>query len=67
MAPDAAGAASALFGVVQFSCGAIATWLVGLLGGDAAAMAIVMCLASAGSTLAYILLRLLTSASADPG
>ncbi|MES1939066.1 bicyclomycin/chloramphenicol resistance protein [Salinisphaera sp. T5B8] len=65
MAPDAAGAASALFGVVQFSCGAVATWLVGLLGGDAAAMAIVMCLASAGSTLAYILLRRATKATPE--
>ncbi|MES1930605.1 bicyclomycin/chloramphenicol resistance protein [Salinisphaera dokdonensis CL-ES53] len=57
MAPDAAGAASALFGVVQFSCGAAATWLVGVLGGDATAMAIVMCVASAGSTAAYLGLR----------
>jgi DHA1 family bicyclomycin/chloramphenicol resistance-like MFS transporter len=61
LAPDAAGAASALFGVVQFSCGALATWLVGVLGGDAAAMAIVMCMASAGSTGAYLLLRQATA------
>lgn len=55
-APDAAGAASALFGVVQFSCGALASWLVGVLGGDAGAMAIVMSLAAAGSAAAYVLL-----------
>ena len=59
-APDAAGAASALFGVVQFSCGALATWFVGVFGGDAAAMASVMCAASAGSTLAYVMLRAVT-------
>ena len=62
LAPDAAGAASALFGVVQFSCGAVATWAVGAFGGDAVAMAAVMCLASGGSTMAYIGLRLFTSA-----
>lgn len=55
-APDAAGAASALFGVVQFTCGALASWLVGALGGDASAMALVMSLAAAGSAVAYVLL-----------
>ncbi|MBS62036.1 Bcr/CflA family multidrug efflux MFS transporter [Salinisphaera sp.] len=63
LAPDAAGAASALFGVVQFSCGAVATWAVGALGGDATAMAVVMCLASGGSTLAYLALRVFTAAA----
>jgi len=60
-APDAAGAASALFGVVQFSCGALASWMVGALGGDASAMAVVMSVAATGSAGAYVLLRALTS------
>ena len=42
LAPDAAGAASALFGVCQFTAGAFASWCVGVLGGDAMAMAVVM-------------------------
>jgi len=56
LAPDAAGAASALFGVCQFTAGALATWCVGALGGDALAMAIVMSLSAAGSVCAYIVL-----------
>lgn len=60
-APDAAGAASALFGVVQFSCGAFASWLVGALGGDANAMAIVMSASAGLSTCAYLLLRTITA------
>lgn len=56
-APDAAGAASALFGVCQFACGAIATWGVGAVGGDARAMATVMACAAAGAVVAYIALR----------
>lgn len=55
-APDAAGAASALFGVAQFTCAAVATWFVGVLGGDAIAMAVVMGIASAGAIIAYIAL-----------
>src|SRR5699024_3211225 len=57
MAPDAAGAASALFGVIQFACGALASTLVGLAGGDALAMASVMALSSTGALAAYIGLR----------
>lgn len=57
LAPDAAGAASALFGVFQFSCGAIATWAVGMIGGNALAMAIVMTGAAGGALLAYVALR----------
>lgn len=56
LAPDAAGAASALFGVCQFTAGALATWCVGVLGGDALAMAIVMSAAAAGSVCAYLVL-----------
>ena len=52
-APDAAGAASALFGVIQFTSAAVATWFVGALGGDARAMAIVMSVSAAGSVAAY--------------
>ncbi|RJS93096.1 Bcr/CflA family multidrug efflux MFS transporter [Salinisphaera sp. Q1T1-3] len=54
LAPDAAGAASALFGVFQFACGALATWGVGVVGGDAQAMAIVMTTAAGGALLAYL-------------
>lgn len=57
LAPDAAGAASALFGVSQFACGAIATWAVGLIGGDARAMAMVMTAAAGMAVLAYLALR----------
>ncbi|MES1925623.1 Bcr/CflA family multidrug efflux MFS transporter [Salinisphaera sp. T31B1] len=56
LAPDAAGAASALFGVCQFSAGAAATWGVGALGGDAQAMAMVMSVSAAGSVAAYVML-----------
>ncbi|GAB3685272.1 Bcr/CflA family multidrug efflux MFS transporter [Salinisphaera aquimarina] len=56
LAPDAAGAASALFGVCQFTAGAVATWCVGALGGDAIAMAIVMSVSAAGSVGAYVAL-----------
>lgn len=55
-APDAAGAASALFGVCQFTAGAFASWCVGVLGGDALAMAIVMAVAASGSVAAFIAL-----------
>lgn len=59
MAPDAAGAASALFGVIQFASGALTSTLVGLAGGDALAMASVMVLSAGGALAAYIgLLRL---------
>ncbi len=54
MAPDAAGAASALFGVIQFTCGALASMAVGLVGGDALAMAIVMSVSASGALAAYI-------------
>lgn len=54
LAPDAAGAASALFGVCQFVAGALASWFVGILGGDAIAMAIVMTTAAGGSVVAYL-------------
>lgn len=57
MAPDAAGAASALFGVVQFVCGALTSMLVGAAGGDALAMAVVMVLASGGALSAYVGMR----------
>ncbi|KEZ78270.1 Bcr/CflA family multidrug efflux MFS transporter [Salinisphaera hydrothermalis] len=57
LAPDAAGAASALFGVFQFACGAIATWAVGFIGGDAEAMAIVMAGAAGSAFVAYLALR----------
>ncbi|MDA3920394.1 MAG: Bcr/CflA family multidrug efflux MFS transporter [Salinisphaera sp.] len=57
MAPDASGAVSALFGVFQFACGAIATWAVGVVGGDANAMAIVMLSAASGAVAAYLALR----------
>ncbi|MGB7757410.1 MAG: Bcr/CflA family multidrug efflux MFS transporter [Salinisphaera sp.] len=57
LAPDAAGAASALFGVFQFACGAIATWAVGVIGGDARAMAIVMTVAASAAFLSYVALR----------
>ncbi len=57
LAPDAAGAASALFGVFQFACGAIATWAVGVIGGDARAMAIVMTVAAGAAFLSYVALR----------
>lgn len=56
LAPDAAGAASALFGVCQFTAGALATWCVGVLGGDSQAMAVVMSVSAAGSVCAYVLL-----------
>lgn len=59
MAPDAAGAASALFGVVQFACGALTSMLVGLVGGDALAMALVMVVSSSGALAAYLGLRVL--------
>lgn len=59
MAPDAAGAASALFGVVQFACGSLTSMLVGLFGGNALAMAVVMVLASGGALAAYVGLRVL--------
>lgn len=62
LAPDAAGAASALFGVFQFVCGAIATWAVGWVGGDAEAMAIVMATAAGASFVAYLALRRWTPA-----
>lgn len=54
MAPDAAGAASALFGVCQFAVGSVASWCVGVLGGGAVAMAIVMAISAAGAVAAYI-------------
>lgn len=57
LAPDAAGAASALFGVFQFACGALATWAVGLIGGDARAMAIVMTASAGAAFVAYLALR----------
>lgn len=57
LAPDASGAASALFGVCQFACGAIATWGVGFVGGDAKAMASVMVCAASAAVVAYIALR----------
>lgn len=57
LAPDTAGAASALFGVAQFSAGAAASWLAGTLGGDAEAMAMVMCGCALGSVAAYIALH----------
>ena len=56
LAPDAAGAASALFGVFQFAMGAIATWAVGFAGGDAQAMALVMVGSAGGAVLAYLAL-----------
>ena len=55
-APDAAGEASALFGVCQFTAGAFASWCVGVLGGNALAMAIVMTIAAGGSVAAFIAL-----------
>lgn len=66
LAPEAAGAASALFGVCQFSAGALATWGVALLGGDAQAMAIVMSLAAAGSLIAYLMLLARARAAPAP-
>ncbi|WP_111495043.1 multidrug effflux MFS transporter [Marinobacter bohaiensis] len=57
LAPDTAGAASALFGVTQFGCAALAASLVGALGSDAVAMASVTCAAATGATLTYRLLR----------
>ncbi|AWN16681.1 Bcr/CflA family multidrug efflux MFS transporter [Salinisphaera sp. LB1] len=65
LAPDAAGAASALFGVFQFACGAIATWGVGLIGGDARAMAIVMTGSAGAAFLAYMALRRWAPAPGD--
>ena len=65
LAPDAAGAASALFGVFQFACGAIATWGVGLIGGDARAMAIVMTGSAGSAFLAYLALRRWAPAPGD--
>ncbi|WP_423821221.1 Bcr/CflA family multidrug efflux MFS transporter [Salinisphaera sp. SPP-AMP-43] len=66
LAPDAAGAASALFGVFQFAMGALATWAVGLVGGDARAMAIVMAVAACGAVLAYLALRRFAPAPGEP-
>ena len=63
LAPDAAGAASALFGVCQFSCGALATWAVGVAGGDAQAMALVMAVGAGGAAGAYIALCVVTDPS----
>lgn len=63
LAPDTAGAASALFGVCQFSAGAAASWLAGALGGDAEAMAMVMSACAAGSLLAYLALLLRSPAT----
>ncbi|MES1945260.1 Bcr/CflA subfamily transporter [Salinisphaera sp. PC39] len=57
LVPDSAGAVSALFGVCQFGCGALASWLAGALGGHADAMAAVMSLCAAGSVAAYAALR----------
>ncbi len=57
MAPHAAGAAWGLFGVVQFSCGALSSMAVGLVGGDALAMALVMSVSASGALAAYIGLR----------
>ena len=57
LVPDSAGAVSALFGVGQFGCGALASWLAGTLGGHADAMAMVMCLCAGGSVVAYAALR----------
>ncbi|WP_280564749.1 multidrug effflux MFS transporter [Chromohalobacter sp. 48-RD10] len=54
LAPKAAGAASALFGVCQFACAALATWVLGMLGGDALAMAQVMIVCAAGALIAYL-------------
>ncbi len=56
LAPDAAGAASALFGVCQFTASSVASWFVGLLGGDAVAMAIVMASYAAGAVGAYLVM-----------
>jgi DHA1 family bicyclomycin/chloramphenicol resistance-like MFS transporter len=56
LAPDAAGAASALFGVTQFTAGSVATWCVGALGGNAKAMAIVMTASAAGSVVTYVVM-----------
>lgn len=55
--PESAGAVSALFGVCQFGCGALASWLAAILGGHADAMAVVMCLCAGGSVTAYAALR----------
>ncbi|NNC22922.1 Bcr/CflA family multidrug efflux MFS transporter [Salinisphaera sp. USBA-960] len=54
LVPDRAGAASALFGVCQFSVGSLTSWWVGALGGDAVAMAIVMASSAGGAVVAYI-------------
>lgn len=51
------GTASALQGAVAFGCGGLATPLAGLLGGDALALSIVMCV---GVTLALIVQLLAT-------
>lgn len=57
LAPDTAGAASALFGVCQCSCGALAIVVISMLGGDAQAMATVMTIAASGAASAYLIMR----------
>lgn len=57
LAPDSAGAASALFGVCQFCGGALISALIGWLGNNALALGVVAALAAFGAMLAWLGIR----------
>lgn len=65
--PEAAGTAAALLGAAQFGLGAAVSPLVGVLGNDEFALAIVMTFGSAVALLALLLAGVSSSTVEEPG